>query len=150
MIIRIAQAIVLAITLIAPAVWADASSPVGLWRTIDDNTGKARSLVRIVEKGGVYEGRVEQLLDRQPDDDPDGLCRMCEGQRKDKPILGMTILWGLIRDGDQYTGGEILDPKNGKTYRAKMKLLDGGRQLEVRGFIGVSLFGRSQVWIRDQ
>jgi uncharacterized protein (DUF2147 family) len=129
---------------------ADTSTPAGVWRSIDDKTGKERSVVRIEEVNGTYEGRVEKLLNRQPDDDPDGLCRKCEGARKDKPVVGMTILWGLQKDGEQYTGGEILDPKNGKVYRAKMKLLDGGRKLEVRGFIGVSLLGRSQTWVREQ
>ncbi len=62
----------------------------------------------------------------------------------------MTFLWGLKKDGDQYGGGEILDPKNGKIYRAKMKLIEGGRKLEVRGYIGLSLFGRSQTWIRQE
>lgn len=136
--------------LAATAALADTSTPAGLWRTIDDKTGKERSLVRITETNGVYEGKVEKLLNRQPDDDPDNLCRKCEGERKDKPVIGMTILWNLEREGDQYTGGEILDPKNGKIYRAKMKLLDGGRKLEVRGFIGISLLGRSQTWIREQ
>ena len=129
---------------------ADTSTPAGRWRTIDDKTGKERSVVRIEEVNGVYQGRIEQLLNRQPDDDPDGVCRKCEGERKDKPIVGMTILWGLKQEGDQYTGGEILDPKNGKIYRAKMKMIDGGKRLEVRGFIGVSLLGRSQTWLREQ
>jgi uncharacterized protein (DUF2147 family) len=129
---------------------ADGVTPAGVWRTVDDKTGKERSVVRISEANGVYEGRVEKLLNRGPDDDPQGLCRACKGERKDKPVEGMTILWGLKKDGDQYAGGEILDPKNGETYRAKMKLVDGGRKLEVRGFIGVSLFGRSQVWVREQ
>ena len=106
-------------------------------------------MIRITEANGVYEGKVEKLLNRQPDDDPDNLCRKCEGARKDQPIVGMTILWGLKKDGDQYSGGEILDPKNGKIYRAKMKLVDNGAKLEVRGFIGVSLFGRSQTWVRE-
>jgi uncharacterized protein (DUF2147 family) len=132
-----------------PLALAQADSPAGLWRTVDDKTGKERSLVRIVDNGGVFEGKVEKLLNRQPDDDPDGLCRKCEGERKDKPVLGMTILWDLKKDGDQFGGGEILDPKNGKIYRAKMKLLDAGRRLEVRGFIGVSLLGRSQTWQRE-
>ena len=134
--------------LAAASAFADAGSPAGLWRTIDDKSGKERSLIRIVESNGVYEGKVEQLLNRQPDDDPENLCRKCEGARKDQPIVGMTILWGLKHEGDQYSGGEILDPKNGKVYRAKMKLVDNGAKLEVRGFIGVSLFGRSQTWIR--
>ena len=136
--------------LAATHAFADASTPAGLWRTIDDKTGKERSLIRISEVNGVYEGKVEKLLNRQPDDDPDDLCRKCEGTRKDQPIIGMTILWGLRKDGDQFSGGEILDPKNGKIYRAKMKLLDNGAKLEVRGFIGISLLGRSQTWVREQ
>jgi uncharacterized protein (DUF2147 family) len=134
----------------AVTAFADTTTPAGLWRTIDDKTGKERSLIRITEANGVYEGKVEKLLNRQADDDPDNLCRKCEGARKDQPIIGMTILWGLKKDGDQFSGGEILDPKNGKTYRAKMKVMDNGARLEVRGFIGVSLFGRSQVWVREE
>lgn len=129
---------------------ADPASPVGLWRTIDDKLGKERSLVRIVESDGTYRGQVEKLFNRQPDDDPDGICRKCEGERKNQPIVGMTILWGLKPEGGQYSGGEILDPKNGKVYRAQMKLIEGGKKLEVRGYIGVSLFGRSQTWIREE
>jgi len=128
---------------------ADLSTPVGLWRTIDDKTGKERSLLRIVDAGGTLEGSIEKTLNRQPDDDPDGLCRACPGARKDKPIEGMVILWGLTKDGDQWAGGSILDPKNGKTYRCKVKLADGGMKLEVRGFIGVSLLGRTQTWVRE-
>jgi uncharacterized protein (DUF2147 family) len=126
---------------------ADDNSPAGLWKTIDDKTGKERSFVRITENNGVFEGRVEKIYD-QPGDDPQHLCKECEGERKDKPIIGMTILWGLKKEGEQYAGGEILDPKNGSIYRAKMKLLSGGKKLEVRGFIGVSVFGRSQTWLR--
>src|SRR5262245_3689540 len=136
--------------LAAAGAFADTSSPAGLWRTIDDKTGKERSLIRITETNGVFEGKIEQLLNRQPDDDPENLCRKCEGARKDQPVIGMTILWGLKKEGDQFSGGEILDPKNGKVYRAKMKLVENGAKLEVRGFIGVSLFGRSQVWIRQE
>jgi uncharacterized protein (DUF2147 family) len=147
----IARFLVSAAALLAVAgAYADSGSPVGLWRTIDDKTGKERSLIRITEDNGVFEGKVEQLLNRQPDDDPENLCRKCEGARKDQPVIGMTILWGLRKEGDQFSGGEILDPKNGKVYRAKMKLVDNGAKLEVRGFIGVSLFGRSQVWVRQE
>jgi len=126
---------------------AETDSPAGLWKTIDDKTGKERSLVRIVENNGIFEGKVEKIFE-QSDDDPNHLCKKCEGERKDKPIIGMTFLWGLKKDGDQYGSGEILDPKNGKIYRAKMQLTDGGRKLEVRGYIGLSLFGRSQTWLR--
>ena len=128
---------------------AQGDAPTGLWRTIDDKTGKERSLVRIADNNGVFEGKVEKIFE-QPGDDPKHLCKKCEGERKDKPIIGMTFLWGLKKDGDQYSGGEILDPKNGKIYRAKMRMIEGGRKLEVRGYIGLSLFGRSQTWIRQQ
>lgn len=138
-----------ALLCISSAVAADRNSPVGLWQTIDDKTGQPRSHVRIVEADGALEGRVEKVLNRQPDDDPDGLCRPCKGERKDKPVVGMTILWGLKPDGGTvWAGGEILDPKNGKTYRCKMTVVDGGAKLDVRGFIGVSLIGRTQTWVR--
>jgi uncharacterized protein (DUF2147 family) len=129
---------------------ADLNSPAGLWKTIDDKTKLPRSMVRIVEVNGVFEGRIEQLLNRQPDDDPDGLCRSCPGERKDKPLVGMIILTGLKKDGDVYSGGEILDPKNGKTYRCKMQLIEAGAKLNVRGFIGISLIGRTQTWLREE
>jgi uncharacterized protein (DUF2147 family) len=129
---------------------ADLNSPAGLWKTVDDKTKLPRSMVRIVEVNGVYEGRIEQLLNRQPDDDPDGLCRACPGERKDKPLIGMSILTGLKKDGDVYAGGEILDPKSGKTYRCKMQLIEGGAKLNVRGFIGISLIGRTQTWLREE
>jgi uncharacterized protein (DUF2147 family) len=145
----VSAAVFLLLSAVAGFASADVNSPTGLWKTIDDKTGKERSLVRITETNGVFEGRVEKIYD-QPGDDPSHLCKECEGERKDKPIIGMTILWGLKKDGEQYAGGEILDPKNGSIYRAKMKLLDGGKKLEVRGFIGVSLFGRSQTWLREE
>ena len=128
---------------------ADMESPAGVWKTIDDKTGKERSLVRVLDNNGVFEGKVEKIFE-QPGDDPNHLCKKCEGERKDRPIIGMTFLWGLKKDGDLYSGGEILDPKNGKIYRAKMKMIEGGRKLEVRGYIGLSLFGRSQTWIRQE
>jgi uncharacterized protein (DUF2147 family) len=141
-------AMALAFALAASA--ADLNSPAGLWKTIDDKTKLPRSMVRIVEVNGVFEGRIEQLLNRQPDDDPDGLCRSCPGERKDKPLVGMIILTGLKKDGDVYAGGEILDPKNGKTYRCKMQLIEAGAKLNVRGFIGISLIGRTQTWLREE
>ncbi len=135
--------------LLAPTL-AAAESPtaVGLWRTIDDKTKVERSLVRVTEQGGVYQGTVEKILTTLPDDDPQHRCTKCLGDRKDKPVVGMTIVWGMRRDGNTYSGGEVLDPKNGKIYSAKMTLADDGRTLDVRGFIGVSLLGRTQTWTR--
>jgi uncharacterized protein (DUF2147 family) len=125
-----------------------ADSPVGVWRTIDDKTGKEKSLVRIVEVQGELRGTIEKLF-REPGEDPNPDCDKCPGDKKGKPVIGMTILTGLKRTGDEYAGGEILDPANGKIYRCKMWTSDGGRKLNVRGFIGVSLLGRTQVWLRE-
>ena len=140
------------LTLAVGAAFARAATDTaaGLWHTIDDATGKVRSLIRINEHDGTYSGTVEQILITLPDDDPQHRCVHCTGERKDRPIVGMTVLWGMQRDGDSYTGGELLDPHNGKTYSAKMTLLDGGKKLDVRGFIGFSFIGRSQIWVREE
>ena len=123
-------------------------SPVGLWKTVDDNSGQPRGLVRIREVNGQFEGKIEKGFPKPGENEPPK-CDKCDGPRRNQPVIGMTILWGLTRQGNEYQGGEILDPENGKIYRAKMKLIDGGKKLEVRGFIGVSLFGRSQIWLRE-
>ena len=146
-----AMKLVLAILMVmlAGGALADTSSPAGVWKSIDDKTKKERSIIRITEVNGEFKGVVEKLFD-QPGDDPAHLCKECKGERKDKPIIGMTILWGLKKDGDIWAGGEILDPDNGKTYRCKMTLSEDGKSLNVRGFIGISLIGRSQIWWREQ
>jgi uncharacterized protein (DUF2147 family) len=135
--------------LLAGSAIADSMSPIGVWRSIDDKTKKERSIIRITEVNGALQGVVEKIFD-QPGDDPGHLCKECKDERKDKPIVGMTILWGLKQDGAGWSGGEILDPKNGKIYRAKMSLSEDGKSLNVRGFIGVSLIGRTQTWWRGQ
>lgn len=104
---------------ICSAAFASEFSPVGLWKTIDDNTGKPRGLVRIMEVNGEYQGKVEKIFPK-PGEDPEPKCEKCEGARRDQPVIGMTILWGLKKQGDEYQGGTILDPENGKVYRAKM------------------------------
>ncbi len=122
----------------------------GLWRTIDDETGKERTFVRVSEVNGELQGVVEKIIDR-PGDDPGHLCKKCEGARKDQPIIGMTILWGLKKKSDsEYASGQILDPNNGKTYRCKLKVMEQGKKLEVRGYLGISLIGRSQIWLREE
>lgn len=129
--------------------WAQ-GTPTGLWRSVDDETGKERSLIRISEQGGEWQGVVEKIF-RQPQDNPEHLCDKCEGDLKNKPVIGMRILWALKRKSDtKYDGGSILDPNNGKTYRCKITVLDNGRKLEVRGYIGISLLGRSQIWLREE
>jgi len=140
-----------ALALAASAVSAQATSPVGVWKTIDDATKKEKSLVRIVESGGVYSGRVEKIID--PDAPKDAVCKDCTDDRKDKPILGMTIIRNMKQSADDkavYDGGEILDPKDGKVYKSKLKLIEGGSKLDVRGYVGVSLFGKTQTWLRAE
>lgn len=134
--------------LLAPAAGIAQSldTPVGLWKSIDDETKKPKALIRIVEQGGQLVGRIEKILS----DKPDAVCEACTDDRKGKPVQGMTILTGLRKDGDEWTGGEILDPNNGKVYKAKAKLADGGRKLDLRGFIGIALVGRTQTWLREQ
>ena len=135
--------------MLASALVAAAGSPVGTWRSIDDKTKQERSIIRVTEENGELKGVVEKVFD-QPGDDPAHLCKECKDERKDKPIVGMTILWGLKKDGNAWAGGEILDPKNGKTYRCKMTLSEDGKRLNVRGFIGISLIGRTQTWLRQE
>lgn len=125
------------------------NSPVGLWKTIDDKTGKVKSLVRISESGGELQGKVEKLF-RPADQEQNPKCDQCEGSNKDQPILGMTILFGLKKDGEEYAGGSILDPNNGKLYRSKIKVIENAKKLEVRGYIGMPMFGRTQTWIREE
>ena len=130
---------------------AQATSPAGLWRTIDDSTKKDKSLVRIVEANGVYTGKVEKIVD--PDSPKDAVCKDCSDERKDKPILGMTIIRNMKQSGDDKTvfeGGDILDPNNGKVYRVKLKLIDNASKLDVRGYIGTPMLGRTQTWIRSE
>ncbi|WP_343733391.1 DUF2147 domain-containing protein [Duganella sp.] len=128
--------------------FADNTSPAGLWKNIDDETGKPKALIRITENNGVLSGQIEKLF-QEANEDPNPKCDKCEGARKDQPIIGMTILSNLKKDGDEYAGGEILDPKNGKVYKSKLRLADGGKKLNVRGYIGVPMLGRSQTWVRQ-
>ena len=131
-----------------PVLAADDMSPVGLWKNIDDKTGKPKALIRISETNGVLEGKIEKLF-RPAEQEQNPLCVKCEGALKDQPIIGMAFLSGLKKSGDEYSGGTIVDPENGSVYKSKMTLSDGGKKLNVRGYIGVPMLGRSQVWIRE-
>jgi uncharacterized protein (DUF2147 family) len=142
-------ALALAALLTLPAAWADDASPLGLWKNIDDASGKPKALIRIFDNKGALEGRIEKLY-RPADQDQNPKCDRCEGVNKDQPIIGMVFMSGLTKSGDEYTGGQILDPDNGKVYKSKLTLVDGGKKLNVRGYIGVPMLGRSQVWVREQ
>ena len=143
------KATLIASILAAPLAWAQDASPVGLWKTIDDSSGKPTALIRITENQGVLTGKIEKLF-RTPDEDQNPKCVACTDARKDQPIVGMTIVSGLKKDGDEYKGGEILDPKNGKVYKSKLTVREGGKKVEVRGYVGMPMFGRSQVWLRQE
>ena len=140
-------ALILALCCAIPAM-AQEVSPVGLWKNIDDITGKPKALIRITDNKGELRGQIEKLF-QAPGADPNPRCALCHGANKDAPVIGMVFMSGLRKSGDEYTGGEILDPDDGKVYRSKMTLVDGGKKLNVRGYIGVPLFGRSQVWVRQ-
>jgi len=138
----------LTLMLLAASSWAQTDTPVGLWKTIDDKTGAPRAVIEITQdQNGVLSGKVVKGLD--PGEPVDRRCTACTDERKDQPIVGMTVLRGMHREGDGWEGGQILDPDNGKVYRCKMHLEQGGSELVVRGFIGISLLGRSQTWIRQ-
>src|SRR5688572_14861479 len=123
-------------------------SPAGRWRTIDDATGTPKSIVEVYPaKDGRYAGKVVEILDLK--DGPDPLCDQCKDANRDKPIKGMVILWGLQPDGaGKWGGGRVLDPENGKTYKSKLALRDGGRTLDMSGCI--AFLCRTQAWTRER
>ncbi|AME24931.1 MULTISPECIES: DUF2147 domain-containing protein [Burkholderiaceae] len=133
----------------AASTLAQAASPAGLWQTIDDATGQPKAVVQIVqESDGTLSGKILEGIGSN--NDPTRRCTACTDSRKDQLVKGMTIINGMKPDGDAWDGGQILDPENGKSYKCKMHLDDDGQKLVVRGYIGVSLLGRSQTWIRQQ
>ena len=151
MMMRTARQAALAGVLLASAVtaMAQADSPVGTWQTIDDHTGQPKALVQITQdSSGALDGKVIKGLG--PNDQPERRCTACTDARKDQLILGMTIINDMKKVDDGWDDGQILDPENGKIYKCKMHLEDGGNKLVVRGYIGVSLLGRSQTWVRQQ
>ena len=137
--------IALALAAAAGAVLAQAT-PVGLWKTIDDDGKTEKSLVRIAETGAAVSGKVETIFDAAKAKE---LCEKCTDERKDQPVAGMTIIRGAKKGDDGvWAGGDILDPNNGKVYKLHLKPVDGGKKLEVRGYVGMPLLGRTQTWVR--
>jgi len=122
-----------------------AGSPIGKWQTIDDESGKPKSIIEISLVNNILEGKIVELLDPE-DNNP--VCKKCKGEKANQPIVGMTILWGVTEADNKkhWGGGEILDPKKGKTYSVKLTVKNGGEELKVRGFIGTPFIGRTQVW----
>ena len=138
-------ATLLALPLLGTSMSALAADAVGRWKTIDDETGQAKSIVEISKAAnGTYTGRIVELL--RPSK-PNPVCDKCKDDRKNKPITGMEIIRGMKKDGDAWSGGSILKPDEGKIYKSKMQLIEGGKKLEVSGC--VSFFCKSQVWVRQ-
>ena len=132
-----------ALLLSASALAADPA--VGRWKTIDDDTGQAKSIVEITQNAnGTLSGRIVELLNPSR---PNPTCDKCKDDRKNKPITGMEIIRGMRRDGEDYAGGTILKPDEGKVYKSKMELIEGGSKLEVSGC--VAFICKSQVWLRQ-
>lgn len=137
------RALGLALTLASCGAFAQ-MTPIGLWKVVDDERQQAQAYVRIGESGGMQTGKMEKLLDPTSQD---AKCDKCTDERKNQPVLGMTIMRNVKSAGDGiWEGGDILDPNNGKVYRVRLKPLDGGKVLEVRGYIGP--FFRNQHWLR--
>lgn len=126
--------------------YAQNHSILGKWKTIDDESGKEKSVVEIYEKSGKYYGKVVDILDSNI---KSNLCKNCTGEDANKPLIGLIIIKGLVKDGSEYNSGKIMDPNNGKDYKCIIAL-EGPNKLIVRGYIGFSLLGRSQKWYRVQ
>lgn len=121
------------------------SSPAGYWTTIDDDGKTPTGIIKIEERDHKLVGTLVSLINP---DTPNPTCDKCDGSKRGKPVLGMQIIWGLEADGEEWSGGYILDPKNGKEYRCYLEVEDGGAVLKVRGYVGISLLGRTQHWKR--
>ncbi len=130
------------VLLVSSGISLQAQDIVGKWKTIDDNTGKPRSIVEITVKDGKAYGKILKLF-REPGEDPDPICDECTDYRKDQRVIGMTIITDMVQDGDEWEDGEILDPENGKVYDCKLWVEDG--ELKVRGYI--AFFFRTQTWL---
>lgn len=145
--------VLVAFTLLLPAgsVFAQNTGVLGYWKTVDDKTGKVRSIVKISQQQGKLVGRVLRVFP-EPNEDANPKCKECAGSLHNKPVIGMTFLWGFVRDEGndrKWVDGEIVDPKNGKQYHCQLELADGGKKLEVFGYIRVVVkIGRTQVWLR--
>jgi uncharacterized protein (DUF2147 family) len=144
---RLLKAGMTALLLLASGAAFAQSTPIGLWRSIDDKTGEAKAEIRITDNGGVLTGRIEKLLKSTK---PNPVCEECTDDRRNQPIQGLEIIRGVrkAQGKEAWDGGKVLDPENGKEYNARLTPIEGGRKLEMRGSFGP--FGRTQTWVRVQ
>lgn len=143
----------LSVVLVAVACWlpgagrAAEPTAVGLWEKLDDS-GKPQGWFRIAERNGVYEGQIVKMFPKPGEDPTTWRCTKCEGDQKDAQVLGITFIKGMKRQALAYEDGKILDPRDGSIYSARMDLSPDGKQLSVRGYLGISLLGRTETWNR--
>jgi uncharacterized protein (DUF2147 family) len=139
---RLLPLLILLVSSFAARAHAD-TSPVGYWTTIDDDGKTPSSVIQIYAKGKKLYGKIVQLINPR---EKDPKCTACDGAKKNQRILGMEILRDFERDDDEWSGGYILDPRNGTEYKCYMELIEGGKRLKVRGYVGIALLGRTQYW----
>jgi len=138
---------VAAVALFILPVWGEQGSPAGVWKTIDDRTHQPRGTIRVYEERGLWFGRIESSFNPAERYER---CDKCSGERKDQPVIGMVVMRGLAKHGSEYSGGDILDPDTGFVYQCRFTMSSDGKKLLVRGFFGISILGRTQVWIREE
>jgi uncharacterized protein (DUF2147 family) len=137
----------LSLALLVPRLAHASSNPVGYWTTIDDDGKTPSSVIQIYPKGKKLFGKIVQLINPR---EKDPKCSACEGARKNQRIIGMEILRDFERDDDEWSGGYILDPREGKEYSCYLEVVDGGKRLKVRGYVGIALLGRTQYWQKSE
>jgi uncharacterized protein (DUF2147 family) len=138
---------VAAVTLFILPACGGQGSPAGVWKTIDDRTHQPRGTIRVYEENGRWFGRIETSFNPA---DRDERCDKCSGERKDQAVIGMVVMRGLAKHGSEYSGGDILDPDTGFVYQCRFTMSADGKKLMVRGFVGISILGRTQIWIREE
>jgi uncharacterized protein (DUF2147 family) len=126
---------------------ANSPSPVGRWKTVDDATGKVKSIVAIREENGKLYGTIEKLFDPPV---PHPTCYLCTGELKDRPLVGLQILRDFAPDGSQWSGGQVLDPESGRIYRASISVDASGKTLRLHGYFVLPVLGRTEHWQRDE
>ena len=144
--IRLSMIILATGMMLSPAM---ASTITGIWQQVDDESHEVRSLVQITEQNGIYEGKMIKLFPH-PDEDQAPICDACTGDKKNAPFLGLKIIENIRKTEDGYKGGTITDPESGTEYKLKLTPSDDGSTLEVRGYIGLEMMGRTQVWLRQK
>jgi uncharacterized protein (DUF2147 family) len=137
------QLFALVCSLAAAAAFAE--TPAGVWKSVDDATGKEKAIIRITEANGVFTGKIEKLLDPTKQDSK---CDECTDDRKGKPVVGLTIIRNVKKGDAHWEGGDILDAANGKVYRVRLTPSADNKKMDVRGYFGNPIFGRTQVWVR--